>query len=290
LLLKRLGEAEQAFRFVLSEQPDHTDAHRCLAAIYYDQGAWLAAVQHLREVARLDPEDGRPFRFMGLIYKDLDQPNLAVPSYRDALKRRLTDVVGEEVQDELAECLVLQAHYAEALEILEQRSPLGTALPKLTALRAECLWGLGRATEAEPLLDQALQEHPRSPELLRVRAKTLLAVGKSAAAATLLERVLEIDPNDFKSRHQLAQAYEGLGRRAEAAEQRQRVKQTQDQLQELTRLTQEAKDKPWDAPLRRRLADLCHRLNRPDLAAMWQRAAAACPPAKAEEASSKGSE
>src|SRR5262245_11901812 len=43
----RPAEAERLLRFVLSERPDDLVAHRGLAAIYYDQGAWALAVLHL---------------------------------------------------------------------------------------------------------------------------------------------------------------------------------------------------------------------------------------------------
>src|SRR6266545_2522337 len=46
-------EAERALRFVLTENPRHVDAHRYLAAIYYDQGDLTFAVWHLREAANL---------------------------------------------------------------------------------------------------------------------------------------------------------------------------------------------------------------------------------------------
>jgi len=50
-------------------------------------------------------------------------------------------------------------------------------------------------------------------------------------------------------------------------------------MEERSRLEREAVARPWDASLRLRLAELCRRLNRGDLALMWERAAAACPPA-----------
>jgi hypothetical protein len=43
-------------------------------------------------------------------------------------------------------------------------------------------------------------------------------------------------------------------------------------------LTQKAMSSPWDAGLHRRLADLCDKLDRPDLAVVHRKAAEACPP------------
>jgi hypothetical protein len=66
----------------------------------------------------------------------------------------------------------------------------------------------------------------------------------------------------------------GLGRPAEAEEQRRLLRQTQEALTAMTRLNGEAIDRPRDAAVRRCLAELCEQLNKPDLAAMWHRAAA----------------
>src|SRR5438552_7618069 len=43
LQLHRPAEAERFLRFAVSRQPDHIDAHRGLATLYYDQRAWVPA-------------------------------------------------------------------------------------------------------------------------------------------------------------------------------------------------------------------------------------------------------
>lgn len=279
LELQMPAEAEHFLRFVASRRPDHVDARRGLATIYYDQRAWAAAVLHLTAWGDLDPADGRPYRFIGLIYRELDQPKPAIPAYREALRRTLQPFVAEEVRQELAECLTLQSEYGEALEVLGGAGSTADEAPRLVAVRAECLWGLRRVDEAHGLLDAALARNPGDAELLRLRARMHLAVQEAQAAAGLLERVLRDHPHDHTSRYQLALAYESLGRPAEAAEQRRLVEKTQAMLKRLTDLVHEAGDKPWDASLRRKAAQLCRELDKPDLAESWLRAAASCPPA-----------
>jgi tetratricopeptide (TPR) repeat protein len=292
-----LGErvrAERALRFVIRERPDHADAHRGLAALYFDQGALALAVDHLEVVARLDPGDGRPHRFLGHIYKDLGQDAQAVAAFREALRRDLGAHFAEDVKENLAELLVKRGDHAPALALLEECRPAPAGRAKVLALRAECLTGQGRTPEAQALLDQALETYPASPELLRSRAKLYLESREPAAAARLLERAVSVDGHEFTTHHLLAQAYEGLGRRAEAADQRRRSREDQDALQELSRLNREAMDRPWDAPVRRRLAAVCEKLGKPDLAAMWQQAAeaaarkAGAPPAGADPGAVSG--
>jgi tetratricopeptide (TPR) repeat protein len=279
LSLKSLREAETLLRYVVLQRPDHVDAHRGLARIYHDLGARQRALGHLQRWAELDPNDGQPYRYLGLVYVAEEANLRAVQSYKEALARPLSPRLRQEVSVELAEVLSKQTEYREALELLNscqvEEEDLQT---KVLELRAECLYKLGPLEDARRLADATLADHPSSVPLLRVRARIALEEGEAAAAAKLLERALQVDASDYTCRHLLAQAYESLKRPAEAAEQRQRVEQIQDGLKELAELSQQAANKPWHGALRRRLAAVCEKLNRPDLAAMWLQAAAACPP------------
>ncbi|HMC89351.1 MAG TPA: tetratricopeptide repeat protein, partial [Gemmataceae bacterium] len=105
LYLKQPREAERALRFVLDSEPNDIEAHRGLAAIYFDQGASLRALEHLQSVADLDEADGRPYRLMGLILKDRDNYPAAIDCYRAALGRQLGGQSADKVRFELAECL-----------------------------------------------------------------------------------------------------------------------------------------------------------------------------------------
>jgi tetratricopeptide (TPR) repeat protein len=244
LSVQRLWEAEKLLRHVLSKQPDRLEAHRGLAAIYYDQGALMLAVRQGEECARLEPRKGYPYRFLGVIFKDLARYAEARAAYEQALERELSAQQGADVKEGLAEVLVLQKEYTQALKLLEDCPSALTSKPTMLACRAECLWTLDRAEESKRLLNEALQ----------------------------------VDHHDSVSRYQLVQAYQRLGRAKEAALQQQLLKQTQDYLTELTKLNEEIAQRPWDGAVRTRLAEVCDKLDKPELAAMWRRAAAASLP------------
>jgi tetratricopeptide (TPR) repeat protein len=275
LSVKRSWEAERLLRYVVSRQPDHLEAQRGLAAIYFDQGALRLAVQHAQECARLEPHRGYPYRFLGVIFKDLGKYAEAQAAYQQALERELPAEQVREVQEGLVEVLVLQKQYAEVLAMLQEGVTWVKANPRMLAARAECLWGLDHGAQAKTLLDSALVEHPDSPELLRLRAKLHLSANEPQSAATLLERALRLDRHDHLSRYQLVQAYQMLGRSADAAEQQRLLEQTQGYLAELTQLNAEITERPWDGAVRTRMAEICDKLDKPDLAAMWRQAAAA---------------
>jgi tetratricopeptide (TPR) repeat protein len=272
--LQQLNDARNAFEFVLANQPGHVDAHRGLAVIYFDVGALPRAIMHLEKIAQLDPGDGRPWRLLGLIHKDLKEESLAVACYRQALERDVPGQNPAQIRRELAECLVATGRYAEALDDLRDLDPLPDDVALVEALRGECLAGLGKASEARAVLDQALEQHAGSPELLRARAKLHAAEGEPEGAARLLERALGLDRHDYVSRYQLVQVYQRLGRKADAAEQQRQAEETRQEFDLLTRLNHEAMERPSDAAVRLRLADLCTKLDRPGEAAMWRRAAA----------------
>jgi tetratricopeptide (TPR) repeat protein len=287
LYLRQPAEAVHAFRFVLSEDPDNIDAHRGLASIYFEQGAMQLAIQHLERVAALDPEDGRPHRLMGLIYKDLEQWNDAVVHYEEALRRRLPGQVREQdpskVRQELAQCLLKLGQFARAQEVLRECEPLPEDEALVEALGAECFFGLNQNEQASQILDRALAAFPVQLELLRLRGKLYLSDKQPQRAVELLQRAVRLDHHDFESRYQLSLALQQLGRTAEAQEEEQHLKQTQQYRAELARLNQEAVTKPWDEQVRLRMAELCDRLEKPALATMWRRAAAECPPAPTQE-------
>jgi tetratricopeptide (TPR) repeat protein len=277
LALGQRHEAERGLRYVVEHAPDSIDAHRGLAALYFDQGALTTAVDHLERVAELDPSDGRPHRFMGYIYKDLKQNTEAIRAFGAALERSLGPAFEEDVKENLAEVLVRHSDYQDALRTLDTCTPDTAARPRLIALRAEALWALQQTGEACRLLDQALAEQGSSPELLRQRGEIALQENQPDKAAVWLEQAAALDRQDLTSRQLLARTYEALGQKEQAARYRQSAQQIQETLHQMTKLSKEAMARPWDAAVRKELADVSERLDRPDLAAMWRQAAASCP-------------
>jgi len=271
IALKNPREAEKALLMVLNQNPDHVDAHRWLAIIYYDQGDFRSAMPQLEQVAELDRADERPHFLIGLMNKDMDRQAEAAAAFQESLRRKPDGPRSKETRLELAEAQIKSMRPADALEALS-----GLNSDRAEALRAEALFAVGRIEESVQLLDAVLKQYPDHPGLLRLRGERYRDAGDNAAAAPLLERAVAADSNDFRARNQLALCYEALGRPAEAAEQHKKVKDTQAIMTKINQLSQDAMRDPWDAKVRERLAELCERINRPKLAAMWRSAAAAC--------------
>jgi tetratricopeptide (TPR) repeat protein len=274
------GQAERVFVYLVQHRPDDADAHRFLAWIYHDQGAEMRAVEHAQEWSRLDSRNGRPYWMMGEIHQNLEHFSDAIDCYQEALQRELAPEIAEKVREQLAECLVKQLQWADALAALDGDRPLPETADR-QALRVECLWGLGRADEARALLDRGLALFPRGLDLLHIGAEIRQADKRPAEAATFLTQALDINRHDHVSRHKLAQVYEALGRPADAAEQRRLEEQTKALIAEMNRLRDEAAGNPWNAAPRRRLAEICAELGQDKQAQWWREAAKACgPPAE----------
>ena len=107
----RLGrqlEAQAAWQKVLIEAPDAVEANRWMAASHYDQGSIHEALHYLRRTAELAPDDPRPHRLLGLIYKDYERYDDAIPCYKESLRRRHDQPSADEIRQELAACQLKQ--------------------------------------------------------------------------------------------------------------------------------------------------------------------------------------
>jgi tetratricopeptide (TPR) repeat protein len=278
LELRQMREAFRVFSFVLEQEPNHIDGHRGLAAAAYDLGQLSLAGNHLHKVAELDTTDARPHRLIGLIHKDLSHLPEAVEAYREALRRNsLPPAVQGEVRIELANVLLQQGQFADAFTELNRAitdGGPGLATPDWFAAGAECHRGLGQVADAKTVVERGLQQGP-SARLHRVRGQLELDAGRHADAIEPLQKAIQLAPTDYEARYLLSQALAGVGRKEDAARELKRGEELRADFTKLTDLTSEAMAKPWDATVRRQLADLCEKLQKPQLAVMWRTAAIA---------------
>ncbi|MBA2227920.1 MAG: tetratricopeptide repeat protein [Gemmataceae bacterium] len=276
LALDNRREAYRVLSWVLDQDDDQVDAHRGLAALAYDWGQWHHAERHLQRVAELDPKDPRPYRLLGLMYKDLSRWDDAEQAYRAAWERGVEGTMRLDIRLELAEVLLQKARYEEALAWTQagsEETPANSA--QVAWLRAEGRYGLGRWTEAAAELE-AIPREQWTAAMWRCRGRLDRDAGQMEQAAECLERAVQLDPSDAESWYVLAQVYESLNRKEDAAHARQRVEDLHRRLQELTELTKQAMKRPWDSAVRQKLAEVHEQLGHSDLARLWRKAAAEC--------------
>lgn len=275
--LGRIAEAERVFRLVAFEQPDLPDAHRWLATLYHELGAMDACLNALKHVARLQPDDFFAYRLMGQVYKDdRGQFSTAIEHYRQALARRPPAEQRRQIARELAESLIAQREYVEALEVLSNAETDALSL----AMQAECHHSLGRLKRAQGLLERARQLDPDLRAMLILEAQLHMDDRDAESALAPLQRILRRDPHDFPARYQLALAYQHLGDADLARQEMARVKESEALRNRLRELYKQAIQSPDDAEVREQIAELCDTLGQNRLATLWRRAAAICRRAK----------
>lgn len=277
-----LTDLLERLRNFVKRHPDHVEAHRRLAQFYIDLNALAPALTELQEVARLDPEDGRPWRFMGLIYRDTLREGSAIDAYRQALQRRLEPHVAAEVREELAQLLVEQGFVQEALAVLEAAPSWLRNSPSCRTVEAAARWTLHQKSEARRLLAQALAEDPNYVPALRLAGKMELDEDEPKRAQVLFRRALVLQPHDEKARHMLADACRAAGETAEAEAELKRFGETVGLLREVARLGRIAHNEPWNVEVRLENARLLAHLGRLSEARNWVRSALAADPDSVE--------
>ncbi|NBU41998.1 MAG: tetratricopeptide repeat protein, partial [Planctomycetia bacterium] len=200
---QRLAAAYDCFAEAVRLDPAAADGHRGLAAVAYDQGSLMQAVTHLEHAAALDPDDGRPWRMIGHICRDLGHHERAVSSYREALGRELAPAARSEVRAELAA--------AGALAELPDDTTGGPEPLATVMCRAEAIWITEGPEAALRMVTAASERFPEDPGLLGLRGRLLVDQGQWQEAVAPLERAAALDPHDLATLQALATACERLG-------------------------------------------------------------------------------
>jgi tetratricopeptide (TPR) repeat protein len=267
--VNRKPEAEAMLVVLVHENPDHAEAHRWLGIIYYDLGAYDRSIIHMREVARLLPDDFRPYRIMGMMYRDFARDKEAIDSYQAAMAKAPPDDIRDEMALELASCLISQKEFDQALELLRPLRSSATA----ETLKARCYMNAGQHAEAKTSLETAKRLAPDESSVLLLEAEVLISQGDNAAAVAVLRRATETYPHDAECHYQMGLALRDAGNaeqaKIELAEWN-RLKELQGQLSEKNF---RALSSPHDSQIREELAVLCEQLGKPELAVMWREAA-----------------
>jgi tetratricopeptide (TPR) repeat protein len=258
--------------------PDDVEAHRWLAAAYYDLGLHNDALPHLLRVAALDAADPRPHRLIGLIQKDFESYPRAIDSYRESLRRSAHQPDGDAIRQELAECQLKLRQYQEALDTLADCRPG----PERWALEAEGCQGAGRLDEARSLLDRTLQATPANLRALLLRGTLALEDGDADAAVQALAQAAAAYPKDYTVRFKLERALRRRGDREQADEQARIAEELKQLRLRFAKLHETAAAEPGSADVRCQLGILAGQLDRPDLARVWFQAALAIDPRHAE--------
>jgi tetratricopeptide (TPR) repeat protein len=275
--LGQFQAVQQVLNDVLQQQPDNIDAHRLLAALYYDLGVNPRAIHHLETVSQLDLQDPRPHRLIGLMRKDFQDYSAAVEAYQAALARHPKPALAAEIRLELAESLISQREYAAALTTLAADDQSPDAL----TVRLQCLDSLGRREEAASIVTAAIALTEPPATLCLALGDFYESGGKQSEAIAAYEQAAKIDPLDFIPRYKLSSAYARAGREADARRELEAMQENRARYDKLHELQNQAMEQTEDADLRYRIGEAAAALGRQELAQAWYRAALGLDPTHA---------
>jgi len=260
----RFADALDVLNGALAEDPDEIEAHRWLGSALYDVGAVIPALEHLRRVAEEEVSNARICRLIGLIYREHSDFRDAAAAYQESLTRDPAQPDADQVRIDLARCHLALDDYGAALAALEGCRDTADVL----ALRGLCYVGQGQPQRAREFVEQALERDADNTAAL-----TCLAKIDPAQAAEMLSQAVERKPSDYELRERLGETYRSLGEQRLADEQEDHLRTRRSMRAELDQLLTQANENLFDASLRYRIADLARRLEMPELAADWQKAA-----------------
>lgn len=266
--------AMHVLRDALEQEPGNVDGRRWLAVAAYEIGAAPEALEQLRRVAELDPQDPRAHRTIGLIFTEAEEFPQAIDAYQTSLKRSRNQPDLERILQELAFAQLRVHRYQDVLVTLDG----SIRSPELDSLRAEALYALGNSVEAKELVEHVLRRGQTFRALV-LQGLMKLDDGHPSEAIEALQQAVKLQPSDFETRAKLTQAFAQAGdtdaARRELAE-FERIKGIRAEIHELTL---QAANQPQSGDTRYELGIRYRQLGLDSVAGKWFRAALALDPA-----------
>lgn len=262
---QQLDAAFEALKSAIEQDDSLLDAHRLLAAAYYDLGATEPAIRSLEVVSRRATKDPRPHRLMGIIYKDMEDYGQAAREFREVLTRSPKLPDRALVLSDLAECLLK----AGAYEDLERVLPDCPVTPQVLTIAANARNAAGYPSEADKLLKEALQLQPDYLDALLLQASLQLEAGQVVAANETLNAAVKYHPLEFRIHQQLSQVLARQGEAVRAQEHATEAERLRDLRERFTDLHARASIDVQSADLRYELAMVAEQLGKRELALNW---------------------
>ena len=272
---RQFGAAIEALSTATRLDNSLTDAHRRLGAIFYDIGAAGPAERELRIVSEQAPDDPRPHRILGLMYKDIMEAyELAIPEYGEALRREPNLPERDQVLTELAECLLRERRRDEFAETIRQCPRTADTL----AMEAESRFDQGDAEGAAKLVKEALSLAPDQLEALLLKGNLQISSGAEAEAVQTLKGAADKHPKDYRVHHQLSQAYAQARSAGSGARKQRKPSDSATCVPTLRTCTNRRLAIQATPKCAFQLGVAARELDRPDLAVSWFAAALALDP------------
>lgn len=273
--LKEFREAISLLQRVTDWNADNVQAHRMLAAAYYDIGAMDQSLDEIGHVTRLAPEDYRPHFMQGEILKDYEQFQLATKAFAVAADLAVAGTTGEQdVRVGWSECLVRLGRYSEALNVLK---PL-QATPVVLVRRAQAHYFLREYDQARTLIEAVLPQMSGDIDAVTLAVSLYEQQQDYSAGMQLISSALQRQPRNIRLLSAAADVFGADGKQDQAVAYRARAAAIAELQQRFSQLHQAAVQDINDVSLRLQLADVAGQLGKPQIARTWLEAAVGMAP------------
>jgi tetratricopeptide (TPR) repeat protein len=192
LLQGQLAQAEESFRDILKQAPDHFNALHLLGAIEFQRGRLEDAVQLICQALEINPKSEEAHFNMGMILLSLKRPEDALASFDRALL----------IQPDFLEALFNRGNVLadlkrpeDALASFDRALLIRPDFLEALFIRGNVLVDLNRQQDALMSYDRALAIKADFPEALNNRGNTLVNLKQPEDALVSLDRALVISPD-----------------------------------------------------------------------------------------------
>ena len=222
-------EFDQALEFyqqALAYDPEHTGTYLRVAINLMRGDRDEEAIDLLQELVERRPDQADPLIWLGSAYRQKEDWEAALRSYRGALER---DPENEALYMQMTGILIQQERKEEAIDLLQEGAEIVEHPSSLYQLLGE-LYLQEAATTAMPdesqelrekaitTLKKGLDDAPRDTRILRRLGDLHMHKNEYEKAIDYFERLHKIDPTDIEADQRLATACERAGRLEEAVE------------------------------------------------------------------------
>ena len=140
------GKALDEFNAAASARPDMPLVHYFLGRTYLERHVYSQAETELQRDVAIEPDFAYDYEDLGALYVLLNQPEKAEPFFRKAIERNNTLVNS---YFGLAKLYLDDAHYKEALEMLDHALALAPTSASVHFTRGQVLKHLGQSAKAD---------------------------------------------------------------------------------------------------------------------------------------------
>jgi serine/threonine-protein kinase len=217
----RRDEAVEELKAVMALQPQNDHVHRLLADIHSDLGEWDAAIAEAKQAATLRGSYWRNHSQLGVTYLRAGRFDDAAEAFRRVTRLQPDSVRGYQA---LGTALHMGGRLEAALVEYEKAIQLGASGGTYANVGTLYFWR-GNAQKAADAYEKAVALQPNNPTLHANLGDAYARLGQSARATQSYERALDrvqklltVNPNDAGHLAALALYQAKLGQRDAAAE------------------------------------------------------------------------